>query len=194
MWYGCWFSIGNRLSSVLTHGWEFLPRTKCFPLTQSLRQIPFTGCWPQSAFMYQVQLEHVRSSWFSTTGDSCWSCCRTALMKVSHTSPVSTKQQLQLNKGSHSQRHLSSMLSTCLSPGEREAIQKSVTRSCFLEEESGEEELSDGGGEEAAEAMEWTSAGCAVPKPQGPLKTFWEAEASSIVLQPWLPTKGKLPA
>lgn len=46
------------------------------------------------------------------------------------------------------------MLSACFSPGEREAIQKSVTRSCFLEEESGEEELSDGGGEGAAEAME----------------------------------------
>lgn len=45
------------------------------------------------------------------------------------------------------------MLSVCLSPGEREAIQKSVTRSCLLEEESGEEDLSDGG-EEAAEAME----------------------------------------
>ncbi|XP_057600445.1 ribonuclease P/MRP protein subunit POP5 isoform X2 [Hippopotamus amphibius kiboko] len=37
--------------------------------------------------------------------------------------------------------------------GEREAIQKSVTRSCLLEESAGEE-LSDSGGEEAAEAME----------------------------------------
>lgn len=44
------------------------------------------------------------------------------------------------------------MLSVCLSPGEREAIQKSVTRSCLLEE-SGEDDLSDGG-EEADEAME----------------------------------------
>lgn len=46
------------------------------------------------------------------------------------------------------------LLQNCTDEGEREAIQKSVTRSCFLEEESGEEELSDGGGEEAAEAME----------------------------------------
>lgn len=40
------------------------------------------------------------------------------------------------------------------SAGEREAIQKSVNRSCLLlEESSGEEELPDSGGEEAAEAM-----------------------------------------
>lgn len=42
----------------------------------------------------------------------------------------------------------------CLSPGQREAIKKSVSRSCLLQEESGEDELSDSGDEEAAEAME----------------------------------------
>lgn len=45
------------------------------------------------------------------------------------------------------------LLQNCTDEGEREAIQKSVTSSCLLEEEPGEEELSDGG-EEAAEAME----------------------------------------
>lgn len=44
------------------------------------------------------------------------------------------------------------LLQNCTDEGEREAIQKSVTRSCLLEE-SGEEDLSDGA-EEAAEAME----------------------------------------
>lgn len=67
-------------------------------------------------------------------------------MKVSNTNPVCTEQTgLQLST--------SFTQAACLSPGEREAIQKSVTRSCLLEEEPGEEELSDGG-EEAAEAME----------------------------------------
>lgn len=67
-------------------------------------------------------------------------------MKVSNTNPVRTEQtgpQLSRTSFTHA---------ACLSPGEREAIQKSVTRSCLLEEEPGEEELSDG--EEAAEAME----------------------------------------
>lgn len=41
----------------------------------------------------------------------------------------------------------------CLSPGQREAIKKSVSRSCLLQESS-EEELSDSEDEEAAEAME----------------------------------------
>jgi ribonuclease P/MRP protein subunit POP5 len=44
------------------------------------------------------------------------------------------------------------LLQNCTDEGEWEAIQKSVTRSCFLEEELNEE-FSDGG-EEGAEALE----------------------------------------
>lgn len=69
----------------------------------------------------------------------------------------------------YNRRQLLILLQHCTDEGEREAIQKSVTRSCLLEEESGEEELSDGGGEEAADTMEWTSAGCIVLKPQDPV-------------------------
>uniref|UniRef100_F7B3D5 POP5 homolog, ribonuclease P/MRP subunit n=1 Tax=Equus caballus TaxID=9796 RepID=F7B3D5_HORSE len=54
----------------------------------------------------------------------------------------------------YNRRQLLILLQHCTDEGEREAIQKSVTRSCLLEEESGEEELSDGGGEEAADTME----------------------------------------
>lgn len=57
---------------------------------------------------------------------------------------------LQLNERSLPE----TLIIHALSPGEREAIQKSVTRSCLLEEESTGEELSDSGGEEAAETME----------------------------------------
>ncbi|KAM4858683.1 ribonuclease P/MRP protein subunit POP5 isoform X2 [Marmota marmota marmota] len=53
----------------------------------------------------------------------------------------------------YNRRQLLILLQNCTDEGEREAIQKSVTRSCLLED-SGEEELSDSGGEEAAEAME----------------------------------------
>uniref|UniRef100_A0A2I3G1Y6 Ribonuclease P/MRP protein subunit POP5 n=1 Tax=Nomascus leucogenys TaxID=61853 RepID=A0A2I3G1Y6_NOMLE len=48
----------------------------------------------------------------------------------------------------YNRRQLLILLQNCTDEGEREAIQKSVTRSCLLEEE--EEES----GEEAAEAME----------------------------------------
>uniref|UniRef100_A0A8C0CZZ3 Ribonuclease P/MRP protein subunit POP5 n=1 Tax=Balaenoptera musculus TaxID=9771 RepID=A0A8C0CZZ3_BALMU len=54
----------------------------------------------------------------------------------------------------YSRRQLLILLQNCTDEGEREAIQKSVARSCLLEEESAGEELSDSGGEEAAEAME----------------------------------------
>jgi len=54
----------------------------------------------------------------------------------------------------YNRRQLLILLQNCTDEGEREAIQKSVTRSCLLEERSDEEELSDNGGEEAAEAME----------------------------------------
>ncbi|XP_047618709.1 ribonuclease P/MRP protein subunit POP5 [Phacochoerus africanus] len=54
----------------------------------------------------------------------------------------------------YNRRQLLILLQNCTDEGEREAIQKSVTRSCLLEEESAGEELSDSGGEEAAEAME----------------------------------------
>uniref|UniRef100_A0A8D2CP02 Ribonuclease P/MRP protein subunit POP5 n=1 Tax=Sciurus vulgaris TaxID=55149 RepID=A0A8D2CP02_SCIVU len=53
----------------------------------------------------------------------------------------------------YNRRQLLILLHNCTDEGQREAIQKSVTRSCLLED-SGEEELSDNGGEEAAEAME----------------------------------------
>ncbi|XP_053444263.1 ribonuclease P/MRP protein subunit POP5 isoform X2 [Nycticebus coucang] len=52
----------------------------------------------------------------------------------------------------YNRRQLLILLQNCTDK-EREAIHKSVTRSSLLEE-SGEEELSDSGGEEAAEAME----------------------------------------
>ncbi|KFO38549.1 Ribonuclease P/MRP protein subunit POP5 [Fukomys damarensis] len=42
----------------------------------------------------------------------------------------------------YNRRQLLILLQNCTDEGERDAIQKSVTRSCFLEEESGEE-LSD---------------------------------------------------
>uniref|UniRef100_A0A8C5XNB8 Ribonuclease P/MRP protein subunit POP5 n=1 Tax=Microcebus murinus TaxID=30608 RepID=A0A8C5XNB8_MICMU len=48
----------------------------------------------------------------------------------------------------YNRRQLLILLQNCTDEGEREAIQKSVTRSCLLEEEP------DSGGEEAAEAME----------------------------------------
>ncbi|XP_032509723.1 ribonuclease P/MRP protein subunit POP5 isoform X3 [Phocoena sinus] len=54
----------------------------------------------------------------------------------------------------YNRRQLLILLQNCTDEGEREAIQKSVTRSCLLEESSAGEELSDSGGEEAAEAME----------------------------------------
>ncbi|XP_022266150.1 ribonuclease P/MRP protein subunit POP5 isoform X1 [Canis lupus familiaris] len=54
----------------------------------------------------------------------------------------------------YNRRQLLILLQNCTDEGEREAIQKSVTKSCLLEERSDEEELSDSGGEEAAEAME----------------------------------------
>ncbi|XP_066116517.1 ribonuclease P/MRP protein subunit POP5 isoform X1 [Saccopteryx bilineata] len=53
----------------------------------------------------------------------------------------------------YNRRQLLILLQNCTDEGEREAIQKSITKSCLLEE-SGEEELSDGDGEEAAEAMD----------------------------------------
>ncbi|XP_012660695.1 ribonuclease P/MRP protein subunit POP5 isoform X2 [Otolemur garnettii] len=52
----------------------------------------------------------------------------------------------------YNRRQLLILLQNCTDK-EREAIHKSVTRSSLLEE-SGEEELSDSGGEEAAEAIE----------------------------------------
>ncbi|XP_012660696.1 ribonuclease P/MRP protein subunit POP5 isoform X3 [Otolemur garnettii] len=53
----------------------------------------------------------------------------------------------------YNRRQLLILLQNCTDKAEREAIHKSVTRSSLLEE-SGEEELSDSGGEEAAEAIE----------------------------------------
>ncbi|KAF6082554.1 POP5-like protein, ribonuclease P/MRP subunit [Phyllostomus discolor] len=53
----------------------------------------------------------------------------------------------------YNRRQLLILLQNCTDEGEREAIQKSVTKSCLLDRESGEEELSDGG-DEVAEAME----------------------------------------
>ncbi|XP_007525333.1 ribonuclease P/MRP protein subunit POP5 [Erinaceus europaeus] len=54
----------------------------------------------------------------------------------------------------YNRRQLLILLQNCRNEGEREAIQKSVTRSCLLEESSGEEEHLDSGDEAAAEAME----------------------------------------
>uniref|UniRef100_A0AC11EAM7 POP5 homolog, ribonuclease P/MRP subunit n=1 Tax=Ovis aries TaxID=9940 RepID=A0AC11EAM7_SHEEP len=54
----------------------------------------------------------------------------------------------------YNRRQLLILLQNCTDEGEREAIQKSVTKSCLLEEESAGEELSDSGGEETAEPME----------------------------------------
>uniref|UniRef100_G3TDG0 Ribonuclease P/MRP protein subunit POP5 n=1 Tax=Loxodonta africana TaxID=9785 RepID=G3TDG0_LOXAF len=53
----------------------------------------------------------------------------------------------------YNRRQLLVLLQNCTDEGEREAIQKSVTRSCMLEEEPGKE-LSDSDSEEAAVAME----------------------------------------
>lgn len=72
----------------------------------------------------------------------------TKLFHVPGTIRTCQKFLIQYNR-----RQLLILLQNCTDEGEREAIQKSVTRSCLLEEESGEEDLSDGG-EEAAEAME----------------------------------------
>lgn len=96
MWYVS-FPIGNKFSvqSSVVGGSSCSPAKSkiLFPSSaRLLRQTLFTSCWPQSSFMCQVQSEHVRSSWFSTTGDSYWSCCKTALMKVRHASPVPTEQ------------------------------------------------------------------------------------------------------
>ncbi|XP_030192725.1 ribonuclease P/MRP protein subunit POP5 [Lynx canadensis] len=54
----------------------------------------------------------------------------------------------------YNRRQLLMLLQNCSDEGEREAIQKSVTRSCLLEERSDEEQLSDSGSEEPSEAME----------------------------------------
>ncbi|KAF4011669.1 hypothetical protein G4228_004156, partial [Cervus hanglu yarkandensis] len=54
----------------------------------------------------------------------------------------------------YNRRQLLILLQNCTDEGEREAIQKSVTKSCLLEEESAGEELSNSGGEETAEPME----------------------------------------
>ncbi|XP_032742171.1 ribonuclease P/MRP protein subunit POP5 [Rattus rattus] len=53
----------------------------------------------------------------------------------------------------YNRRQLLVLLQNCTDEGEREAIKKSVSRSCLLDRES-VEELSDSAGEEAAEAME----------------------------------------
>ncbi|XP_051032458.1 ribonuclease P/MRP protein subunit POP5 isoform X2 [Phodopus roborovskii] len=53
----------------------------------------------------------------------------------------------------YNRRQLLILLQNCTDEGEREAIKKSVSRSCLLEKESAEE-LSDSAGEEAMEAME----------------------------------------
>lgn len=53
----------------------------------------------------------------------------------------------------YNRRQLLILLQNCTDEGEREAIQKSVAKSCLLEESSEEEGASDSGGEEAAEAM-----------------------------------------
>lgn len=53
----------------------------------------------------------------------------------------------------YNRRQLLVLLQNCTDEGQREAIKKSVSRSCLLQE-SGEEELSDSEDEEAAEAME----------------------------------------
>ncbi|XP_008705891.1 ribonuclease P/MRP protein subunit POP5 isoform X1 [Ursus americanus] len=63
---------------------------------------------------------------------------------------IRTCQKFLIN---YNRRQLLMLLQNCTEE-EREAIQKSVTRSCLLEERSDEEELSDSGGEGAAEAME----------------------------------------
>uniref|UniRef100_A0A8D2CZN2 Ribonuclease P/MRP protein subunit POP5 n=1 Tax=Sciurus vulgaris TaxID=55149 RepID=A0A8D2CZN2_SCIVU len=65
----------------------------------------------------------------------------------------SIPQCLYWNSIQYDRRQLLILLHNCTDEGQQEAIQKSVTRSCLLED-SGEEELSDNGGEEAAEAME----------------------------------------
>ncbi|KAI5235274.1 ribonuclease P/MRP protein subunit POP5 [Manis pentadactyla] len=64
---------------------------------------------------------------------------------------IRTCQKFLIN---YNRRQLLILLQNCTDEGEREAIQKSVTRSCLLEESSAEEHLSDSGNEEAAEAME----------------------------------------
>ncbi|XP_047552896.1 ribonuclease P/MRP protein subunit POP5 isoform X1 [Lutra lutra] len=53
----------------------------------------------------------------------------------------------------YNRRQLLILLQNCTDEGERQAIQKSVARSCLLEERS-DEEFSESGDEEAAEAME----------------------------------------
>ncbi|XP_032732034.1 ribonuclease P/MRP protein subunit POP5 isoform X2 [Lontra canadensis] len=53
----------------------------------------------------------------------------------------------------YNRRQLLILLQNCTDEGERQAIQKSVARSCLLEERSDEEFL-ESGDEEAAEAME----------------------------------------
>ncbi|XP_006865500.1 PREDICTED: ribonuclease P/MRP protein subunit POP5 [Chrysochloris asiatica] len=50
----------------------------------------------------------------------------------------------------YNRRQLLILLQNCPDEGERKAIRKSVTRSCLLEEEQGQEELSGSGSEEAA--------------------------------------------
>ncbi|XP_068846202.1 ribonuclease P/MRP protein subunit POP5 isoform X1 [Capricornis sumatraensis] len=73
----------------------------------------------------------------------------TKLLPVPGTIRTCQKFLIQYNR-----RQLLILLQNCTDEGEREAIQKSVTKSCLLEEESAGEELSDSGGEETAEPME----------------------------------------
>lgn len=181
------FSKWQIQLSIMTGGWVGHPvvplRTRHFCLSLGLSQAV------DHKKIFQVQLGHVRSFWFSTTGDSCWSCYITAPMKVSNTNPpssdwASVEQEIAPKEILHP-------WSVCFSPGQREAIQKSVTRSCLLED-SGEEELSDNGGEEAAEAMEWTSAchkGGYCVQPTYGNRTFYEAVASTVFQTGRLPTR-----
>lgn len=54
----------------------------------------------------------------------------------------------------YNRRQLLMLLQNCTDEGEREAIKKSVSRSCLLEKEPAEE-LSDIAGEDTVEAIEW---------------------------------------
>lgn len=94
----------------------------------------------------------------------------------------------------YNRRQLLILLQNCTDEGERQAIQKSVTRSCLLEERS-DEEFSESGEEEAAEAVEWTSARCGGPEIQGPVVGTEHSGRQQHLLQfwqsGWLLTRGQ---
>ncbi|EDM13898.1 processing of precursor 5, ribonuclease P/MRP family (S. cerevisiae) (predicted), isoform CRA_a [Rattus norvegicus] len=106
--------------------------------------LPFITCLENKGHRY--------SCFFNTlhVGGMCGGCCQGVTGSEQLPGTIRTCQKFLIQ---YNRRQLLVLLQNYTDEGEREAIKKSVSRSCLLDRES-VEELSDSAGEEAAEAME----------------------------------------